>query len=72
MIQVNCMCGEQYDLKDAVAGRRVRCFTCDRLIAVPGRPVAAPPRRLATADGVTRAAGAATGALSFLLGWLTR
>jgi hypothetical protein len=74
MIRVHCTCGERYDLKDSVAGKRVRCFTCDRLIAVPGRPAAAAPRRLPGAASVSRAAGAAAGGgvLALVLGWFAR
>lgn len=38
MIQAICTCGERYDLRDDLAGRKMRCFTCSELFYVPGRP----------------------------------
>jgi hypothetical protein len=36
MIETICSCGERYEVKDALAGRRVRCLACSGPIAVPG------------------------------------
>ena len=38
-IRVTCACGKQYNLKDEVAGRKVKCPTCGAAIDVPSREV---------------------------------
>jgi hypothetical protein len=36
MIVAICSCGERYQVKDGLAGRRVRCLACSGPILVPG------------------------------------
>ncbi len=35
-MRVACACGQQYDLKDSMAGRRVKCAACGSTFSVPG------------------------------------
>src|SRR5262245_11049431 len=41
-IPISCVCGKQFQVKDELAGRPVRC-PCSRVMTVPGRPVAVAP-----------------------------
>lgn len=34
-ITVNCDCGKRYQLSDAMAGKKVKCRDCDKVISVP-------------------------------------
>lgn len=46
MIEAICSCGERYEVKDDLAGKRVRCLACSGEIGVPDLVrVASVPRR---------------------------
>jgi hypothetical protein len=61
MIVAICSCGERYELKDAVAGRKVRCMACSGPIDVPGsgdewKALGPRPRNRLAGDSGARAA----------------
>jgi hypothetical protein len=38
MIQAICTCGDRYEIRDDLAGKKIRCLTCSGFFYVPGRP----------------------------------
>src|SRR5438067_2087628 len=46
-IKISCLCGKKLHIKEALAGKRVKCSGCSRIVAVPK---AAPPDPAAATD----------------------
>src|SRR5437667_178152 len=54
MLNVTCShCRTRIQLKDAYAGRRIRCVACEGVLTVPSLPAAGRPTRTAVAAGRT-------------------
>ncbi|HVY60057.1 MAG TPA: hypothetical protein VHF22_00330 [Planctomycetota bacterium] len=51
MIQTICSCGERYEVRDDLAGKKVRCVACSATMYVPGRRPSAPTHAAAARPG---------------------